>query len=428
MRLTLLHTNDIHGRVEGLARVATLVEQIRVETPHRVIYADAGDVEETTSRLSNLTKGVAMHQLLSAAGCEVAVVGNATWLRYGPQVIPDQARAASYPLLLANLEPVGGVQATALLGNVGFVGVTDPFLTFLGGEIDYGLNVLDEVEAVLDGARQLRDRGAELVVCLSHLGHRRVGEDLEIATIDPELAERVQGAVDVIVGAHSHDLLPHGERIGSVTIAQAGCFAEQLGRIDVLDGEIRASVIRVTEDVPQHPRVLAAMAEAERSLDASLDEVIAELEQPLDAQWIAEMLRERMGAEVGLATSAVVLDEALPPGPLRRGALWEVCHSTANPALTELTGAQLLQMLERGNEPAFVQTTSGPLRGKPRGPLHVAGPTAIDPDRTYAVAATDFELERYGELVGAEWRLDVRYDYPTIIREAVEEHLSPRRA
>src|SRR6478672_6630790 len=103
MRLTILHTNDIHGRVDGLARIATLVEQIKEQSSHRVIYVDAGDVEETTTRLSNLTKGVAMHRLLSAAGCEVSVVGNAVWLRYGPHVIPDQAKAASYPLLLANL-------------------------------------------------------------------------------------------------------------------------------------------------------------------------------------------------------------------------------------------------------------------------------------------------------------------------------------
>src|SRR5689334_9629437 len=127
MRVTLLHTNDIHGQVEGLARIATLVERIRAETPHRVMYVDAGDIEETTTRLSNLTKGVAMHRLLSAAGCEVAAVGNATWLRYGPQVIADQARAATYPLLLANLVPVAGVHATTLIDGVGFVGVTDPF-------------------------------------------------------------------------------------------------------------------------------------------------------------------------------------------------------------------------------------------------------------------------------------------------------------
>jgi len=77
VRLTILHTNDIHGRVDGLARIATLVERIRAETPHAVLFLDAGDVEETTNRLSNITKGAAMHRLLGAAGCDAATVGNA---------------------------------------------------------------------------------------------------------------------------------------------------------------------------------------------------------------------------------------------------------------------------------------------------------------------------------------------------------------
>jgi 2',3'-cyclic-nucleotide 2'-phosphodiesterase (5'-nucleotidase family) len=422
MRVSILHTNDIHGRVEGLARVATLVERIREETPHRVVYVDAGDVEETTTRLSNLTKGVAMHRLLSAAGCEVAVVGNAAWLRYGPQVIADQARAAGYPLLLANLSPVEGVQPTALIDGVGFVGVTDPFYGFLESGV-YGIDVTDEVEAVRRGARELRAKGAKLVVCLSHLGYAVPGESYPSA-LDPELAEQVQGDVDLIVGAHTHDLLPEGQRVGSVTIAQAGSFAEYLGRIDVIDGEIRASLIEVGEDVPQHPAVLAEVAAAEADLDESLDEVLAELDGPLDGQWVAEMLRERMDAEVGLATSAVVLDAPLPPGPLRRRELWEVCHSTANPAVVELTGAQLVHMIERGNDAQFQQTTDNPLRGKPRGPLHVAGLDAFDPDRTYVVAATDYELERYGRLVEDDWQLTIRYDFPTIIREAIEERLA----
>jgi 2',3'-cyclic-nucleotide 2'-phosphodiesterase (5'-nucleotidase family) len=423
MRVTILHTNDIHGRVEGLARIATLVERIRAQSPHRVIYVDAGDVEETTSRLSNLTKGVAMHRLLSAAGCEVSVVGNAAWLRYGPQVIPDQARAASYPLLLANLGPVEGVRATTLVDGVGFVGVTDPFRGFLDSGIDYGIGVTDEVEAVRRGARALREQGAELVVCLSHLGYATEAESYPSA-LDPELAAQVQGEVDVIIGAHTHHLLPDGHRVGAVTIAQAGSHASHLGRVEVTDGEIRVSTIEIGDDVPQHPAVLAAAATAEAELDASLDEVIADLDAPLDAQWVAEMLRSRMGAEIGLATSAVVLDRPLPAGPLRRGELWEACHSTANPAVTELTGAQVAHMLERGNDPQFQQATSRPLRGKPRGPLHLAGPAEIDPGRTYAVAATDYELEPYGDLVGEDWQLSIRYDFPTIIREAIEERLA----
>jgi len=425
MRVTLLHTNDIHGRIEGLARVATLVERIREETPHRVIYVDAGDVEETTTRLSNLTKGVAMHRLLSAAGCEAAAVGNATWIRYGLQAIADQARAASYPLLLANLVPVEGVQHTTLIEGVGFVGVTDPFRGFLSAEFDFGIQALDEVGAVLGGARELRRQGAELVVCLSHLGYRRVEGNIDVAVIDPELAERVQGEVDVIIGAHSHDLLPVGDRVGSVTIAQAGNFAEHLGRVDVIDGEVRVTVVDVTGDVPQHRAVLAAAADAEAGLEASLDEVIADLDTPLDPSWVAEMLRARMSAEVGLATSGVVLDGPLPAGRLRRRELWEACHSTANPGIARLTGAQLAHMLERGNDPEFQRTTTRSLRGRPRGPLCVSPAlTSVDSRRTYTVAATDFELQSYGGLIEPDWQLEVRYDFPTIIREAIEAALT----
>jgi 2',3'-cyclic-nucleotide 2'-phosphodiesterase (5'-nucleotidase family) len=164
MRVTLLHTNDIHGRVDALARIGTVVERVRAETSHLVIYVDAGDVEETTTRISNLTRGVAMHRMLSAAGCEVAVVGNAVWLRYGPQVVAEQARAATYPLLLANLKPVEGAQDTVIVDGVGFLGVTDPFRSFLDGDIDFGVRALDEVEVVRRCARELRENGAQLVV------------------------------------------------------------------------------------------------------------------------------------------------------------------------------------------------------------------------------------------------------------------------
>jgi hypothetical protein len=81
-------------------------------------------------------------------------------------------------------------------------------------------------------------------------------------------------------------------------------------------------------------------------------------------------------------------------------------------------------MIERGNDAQFQQTIDNPLRGKPRGPLHVAGLDAFDRDRTYVVAATDYELERYGRLVEDDWQLTIRYDFPTIIREAIEERLA----
>jgi 2',3'-cyclic-nucleotide 2'-phosphodiesterase (5'-nucleotidase family) len=426
--LVLLHTNDIHGRIDALARVATLVEQIRAEERDAtVLYADVGDVEETTTRLSNLTKGVAMHSLLSAAGCDVACVGNAAWLRYGPQVLAEQARAARYPLLLANLRPVPGTTETAIVAGVGFIGITDPFRSFLESGLDYGLEALDEVGVVERCARELRAAGAELVVCLSHLGLNAFPGGEAPPFSDRDLASALQGVVDVVLGGHTHDLLPDGEWVGNVLVAQAGEYGRHLGRVDVRDGAITATVLPVAEDLPRHPAVLAAAGEAEAALEAGLDEVVARLEHPLDARWIAELLRERLGAEIGLVISGNVLDRALPAGPLRRRDLWETCHTTANPGLAEVTGSQLRHMIARGADPEFERATPRILRGRPRGRLEVVGaPADIDPTRTYRVAATDYELERYGGLIDAEWNLRIAYDFPTIVREAIEEALARR--
>ncbi len=66
-----------------------------------------------------------------------------------------------------------------------------------------------------------------------------------------------------------------------------------------------------------------------------------------------------MGAEIGLATELVTLDAPLPAGTIRRGELWEVCHSSGNPGVVELTGAQLLAMIERAADPEFQASSAG---------------------------------------------------------------------
>ena len=120
-RLIILHTNDIHGHVEGLARIATLVAQIREENSDvPVLFFDIGGIEETSQRLNNLSKGVAMHRLLNLARCDAAAVGNGGMMRYGYQVLQDNAHVALYPLILANMcmsdgTPLPGVQFTVLL-------------------------------------------------------------------------------------------------------------------------------------------------------------------------------------------------------------------------------------------------------------------------------------------------------------------------
>lgn len=447
--ITILHTNDIHARIEGLARIATLVARVRAGQPGTpALFFDAGDSEDTAVRLSNLTKGAAMHRLLSAAGCDAAAVGNAAPLRYGPEVLASHAAAARYPLLLANVRqpdgaPLPGVQPSLLIAaggaRLGLIGLTADM------EGDYtrwfGLDTPEPLALTRELAAALRQDGADAVIVLSHLGLRA----------DRELAAGVQGLADIIIGAHSHDLLPNGELVGGVLLAHAGEYAQHLGRVDLAwEGErlvARASVQPVPDDTPPAPAVLAEAAAAEAEVAEFLSTIIGELADPLDfapdrecgvGNLLADVLRERMGAEVGLAAVGQAFTGPLPGGPLARLALWDVCASPANPGVAALSGAQLGELVRRGLDPAFAAERPRQLRGQPRGLFHLSGASLrdgrllvggqpLDPAREYRVAATDWEFEHYGGYTPREWGLRAEFDMRVIVREAIEAYLAAHR-
>lgn len=419
VRLTILHTNDIHGRQERIAQISTLVRQAKAGADHTVLYLDAGDVEETSNRLSSVTKGTAMHRLLSVAGCDAATVGNACWLRYGAGVLADHARASSYPQLLANFRPVDGPIASVMLGDVGIFGLTATFRGMFV-DTDWGFERLDELEVAQATARELREKGADLVIFLSHLGLDVPAERWD----DRRIAPHLQEDVDVIVGAHTHHLLPEGEWIGRILVAQAGEYGDQIGRIEIDGDSIVATVEPVPDSVEPDPAVLAEAERVEQEVAVMLAEDLGAIDEPLGARYIADVLRRRMDAEVGLFPAGQIV-AVLPPGRVSRGALWEASDSGANPGVTRMRGSHLAELIERGRDEAFMAETPRPLRGRRRGRLEVSGidPAEIDPEREYVVAATDWELEPYGGYAREEWALELRYDFPIILREAVEEHL-----
>jgi 2',3'-cyclic-nucleotide 2'-phosphodiesterase (5'-nucleotidase family) len=447
--LIVLHTNDIHGRVEGLARIATLVSRIKAENPATpVLYCDCGDVEEPSSRLSNVTKGTAMHRLLNAAGCAAAVAGNGAWLRYGPQVLAEHGAAARYPLLAANLrthagELLAGVQPAALLQagslRLGVIGVSTDMPDYTAF---FDLQAIPTAPVVRELAASLRQDGADAVVVLSHLG----------LAADRALAADLQEDVVAILGGHSHDLLPAGERIGRVVVAQAGQYAGRLGRLDLAWDGAQATVMAVaalpiSDAIPLSEAVLAEAQAIEVEGARFLAEIIGELAEPLDfaadrecaaGNLMADVLRERMGAEVALVAAGQAFIGPLPGGPLPRGALWDVCSSTANPAMVTLTAAQLAALVTKGQDPVFAAERPHTLRGHPRGLIHLSGASVragqllvggepVEPDREYQVAGSDWEFEPYGGYVERAWGLRPRYEAPTILREALEEYLATHR-
>ncbi len=448
--LIIVHSNDIHGRIEGLARIATLVECIRAENLDvPVLYVDGGDIEETSEYISNVTRGIAMHRLLSAAGCQVATVGNGGILRYGTQLLEDYRTAAQYPLLLANLrtldgDTLPGTRATTIVEagslRVGFIGLTAPF----SGLYDsfFGVRTVPEMPLVQELAHELRQQGADIVVFLSHLG----------LADDRQVAEAVQGDIDLIIAAHTHEALREGEWVGQIPIVEAGMYAEYLGRVDIQWDGTQATVqgislIPVTGDIMPSERVLQEKRIIEDEVQPFLNEIVGELAEPLDyatdrecgtANLVADMLRERMKADVGLITTSVGLIAPLPAGPLTRKTLWDACPSPGNPGVVDMTGAQLTALIRKGQDREFAQDTPRAMRGMRRGLMHLSGAVIrdgqilvngqpIEPERIYRVAGSDWELDTYGDYADPAWELHPVYDVPVIIREALEEYLQQHK-
>ena len=444
-RLIVLHTNDIHGRSAGLARVITLVERIRAENPDaHVLYFDLGDVEDTSNRLSNLTKGVAMYRLLALAQPDAAAVGNGSVLRYGWQVLAEHAAALDCPLLMANLqlsagETIPGAQAATVLHigdlKLGLIGLTATFSAYARF---FGLHTPDTARTVRRQFAALQDDGADAVLVLSHMG----------LSADREIAEKMQGRLTAILGAHSHDLLPEGEWVGDVLVAQAGDYAQHLGRIEFAwDGTTltveTVSMMPVPEDIPPAPQLAAEEAAIEQEVETFLDTIIGHLDAPLDwaedrrcgvGDILALALKERMKAEVGVVVAGAAFKGPLPGGALSRRALWEVCDSSGNPGLVEMTGAQLATMIANGLDPERAAERPRSLRGRARGLLHLAGAAyrdgeatvggePLDSERVYRVAGSDFELEHNFGYTLAAWELDARYEVPTIMREVLADYL-----
>jgi 2',3'-cyclic-nucleotide 2'-phosphodiesterase (5'-nucleotidase family) len=455
MQLTILHTNDLHGRVPQLTRIAALVRQIRREVEAAggyCLYVDAGDSEDTTLLESSLTKGSSMNAMLRGAGCEYVALGNAIPLRYGPQAIADMAKHFGRPLLCANIldetdKLVAGLEPFTIHNfgsfQLGILGATDPMKIY---ESIFHLRPKKPDDIFPDLIQQVRGRGAQTILLLSHLSLKE----------DKRVAEEIAG-VDVIIGGHSHDALNPPLDVNGTVVAQAGDFGRFLGRLDLeidpVSGKVthfEGTLLPVEESIPPDPETVAAVETERARVRKIMSRVVGTLTSPFEladdrecavGDLLADALLERLpGTEIAFALAGH-WETGLEAGPLTQGQLFAANRSTANPAKLELTGEQILQFLRAALKPENAAQTPHGLRGRKIGLPHVAGMTVrydpsdletlevhaaggpLEKDRRYVVASTDMEFSDWvGYLPIPDEQ--VEYELPTIMPEVLEDYIA----
>ena len=463
MNLTILHTNDLHGHVDELAVLAAMARRIRAEVEvagGHCLLVDCGDAEERSVLEMAVTKGRAVAACLRAAGYDLAVVGNGAPLSFGPQVIADMAGEFGQPMLAGNLlDQTGALVAGCIPSLVRTIGGVTVGFIGMAPRWEYwtlfGLQNPEAAPIVRAQVEVLREAGCTVMILLSHLG---------IAD-DAQLAGRVRGP-DVIIGGHSHTTIFGGLEQEGVLITQAGDHGRFLGRVDLdIDdqtGEVtdkRATLIPLDPQTVPDPQVLATW----RGQQALVRELLAEpvgattaaipfdpVDESALGNLVADALRERTDAVIVMLQPTSLL-AGLPAGAVTLGDVYTSCKSPGNPTWRDLTGAQVLEMLEVGLDPVRAQEPAPWGRGRLNGRLAVSGLTAayndgvlpgsrlsdvrvagetLDPARTYRVAGSDAEMTnlswRDGErrsLLSFELGDDEQYEVPTTLRDVLENYL-----
>ena len=229
-KTVILHSNDVHGAIDLYAAMAALKADYEAQGAE-VILADAGDYSQGTVYVS-VNKGADAVTMMNATGYDVVTLGNHEF-DYGYAQLVENMKAAKFQVLCADVLGADGktiYDANTIIEKggvkIGFFGLETPEAqTKANPKLIEGLKFLagkdgKELYACADAqVKALKEQGADLVVCLAHLG---VDESSEPYT-SYDLAANVEG-IDFIIDGHSHSVItagPNGEAIQSTGTAFA---------------------------------------------------------------------------------------------------------------------------------------------------------------------------------------------------------------
>jgi 5'-nucleotidase/UDP-sugar diphosphatase len=280
IRLTIIHTADIHSRLfpynfvpntfdqgygllasnapfGGIARIATLVKNIRA-TSKRSLWLDSGDCFQGAP-VFNEFKGEVEMRALTVAGLEGAVLGNHEFDLGAKNLFEKIDNWAGFPLLAANYAwddppPAAAISNGRSLRDivapyeiyyvqglkVGVIGMgnTSTITSIYEGGNSLGFRPVADADALNRWVQFLRPQ-VDLVVVVSHLGLDE-DENLTPSQVDdPNAALPLQG-IDLILGGHLHivtnppKLLSNDDQGHNTVVVHSGAFAKFVGRLDLV--------------------------------------------------------------------------------------------------------------------------------------------------------------------------------------------------
>ncbi|MCL2742114.1 MAG: metallophosphoesterase, partial [Oscillospiraceae bacterium] len=236
LRLTILHTNDLHGNLENMPYYSTIVSHVRGEEMN-VLLLDGGDLYRRG--IFETFKGALETEMLNAMGYDAMAFGNNDFPLSDAELYDVSehtiVQMAEFPVLCGNVTVDGGYMEGFLPYviaefdgvRVAIVGVTSMKPRDRGFDLTKRYEFLDPVEAAARLSDEVTVTGvSDIAILLSHAG------------LDADVDMR---GFSAIVSADTHVKLsrpqviyPEGGDVG-VPIVQAGGEQDNyLGRLDLV--------------------------------------------------------------------------------------------------------------------------------------------------------------------------------------------------
>jgi 2',3'-cyclic-nucleotide 2'-phosphodiesterase (5'-nucleotidase family) len=276
-KLLILSTTDVKGKTGpcgchipkgGLSRRATYVDSIRTVYGQVLLVDNGGFFPEDAEH-----KDAAPFLIgaMKALGTDVVNVGEGD-LHFGLAYLTGRASAAALPVISSNLldkqthQPIFKPYLIKKVGDVsvGMFGLMNP-KGDLGPAHD-SIEVQDPMTVAPAMVRELRAKGAQVVVLLSQLG-KIEGEDL-VAGVE---------GIDAVVMGHNASLMQRGRMVKNTVACYGGDQGHYVCRTDVtLDPhghmtKAEASAVIMGPEVADKPQIASMVKTFEDDLNARIE-------------------------------------------------------------------------------------------------------------------------------------------------------------
>ena len=275
-KTVILHTNDVHGAIEGYAYITALKADYEAKGAE-VILVDAGDYSQGEVYVSD-TKGLDAVEMMNVTGYDVVTLGNHEF-DYGYAQLKENMTKADFKILCANVYGEDGTPIfdanytyTTKSGvKIGFFGMETPEAqTKANPALIKGLKFDTDLKAVAE--KQLEAlKDDDVVIALSHLGV----DDSSKPYTSYDLYNAAKG-IDFIIDGHSHSVMTKGKN--GEPIQSTGTKFANIGVIVIDDASKKIesnSLYEIKEDTAKDVTVAAAAQKIIDRIDKEYGAVFA---------------------------------------------------------------------------------------------------------------------------------------------------------